>query len=420
MFCIFFFFNDTATTEIYTRSIVGSVRCVQETVTSHFVANLKSALQLLNLGLKHRQTNLYRGYESNQSHIFINIEVIHTRANGMEEEEQYKGVLTVIDLAGWTERSRPEWSIHADLSASQSRYHMNNMSDGGKMYVKNTLEDDVVQNSINYSLKELMAHIFQYANTSPASMQRQESVMESAQCFLVQLFRQNLKTDSKIYVLGLLNPNAFHKDSCLDTLNFVSNFRSYINTYICKRERIIPEESRILKELYEEENRSPSVLSIDNNPEYAFQKVMLPTFRNINASPIPIEPAPFEPEGNISKIEKDGRSREGSILSGILTPNDKTLFNGIVAEQPKEAPRMLPLFPVEERDSHFELIGTSIIKESLGLACNTFIEIERQMKTEPRSVCLGCGPHVLCVDTCLLYTSPSPRDLSTSRMPSSA
>eukprot|EP00831_Metopus_contortus_P076314 TRINITY_DN7039_c0_g1_i1.p1 TRINITY_DN7039_c0_g1~~TRINITY_DN7039_c0_g1_i1.p1 ORF type:complete len:196 (+),score=34.63 TRINITY_DN7039_c0_g1_i1:37-624(+) len=28
-FC--FFFNDTATTEIYTRSIVGSVRCVQET-----------------------------------------------------------------------------------------------------------------------------------------------------------------------------------------------------------------------------------------------------------------------------------------------------------------------------------------------------------------------------------------------------
>eukprot|EP00831_Metopus_contortus_P077283 TRINITY_DN7212_c0_g1_i2.p1 TRINITY_DN7212_c0_g1~~TRINITY_DN7212_c0_g1_i2.p1 ORF type:complete len:555 (-),score=133.33 TRINITY_DN7212_c0_g1_i2:49-1713(-) len=28
---VFFFFNDTATTEIYTRSIVGSVRCVQET-----------------------------------------------------------------------------------------------------------------------------------------------------------------------------------------------------------------------------------------------------------------------------------------------------------------------------------------------------------------------------------------------------
>eukprot|EP00831_Metopus_contortus_P054557 TRINITY_DN45968_c0_g1_i2.p1 TRINITY_DN45968_c0_g1~~TRINITY_DN45968_c0_g1_i2.p1 ORF type:complete len:135 (+),score=60.21 TRINITY_DN45968_c0_g1_i2:82-486(+) len=31
MLFFFFFFNDTATTEIYTRSIVGSVRCVQET-----------------------------------------------------------------------------------------------------------------------------------------------------------------------------------------------------------------------------------------------------------------------------------------------------------------------------------------------------------------------------------------------------
>eukprot|EP00831_Metopus_contortus_P030868 TRINITY_DN2525_c0_g1_i2.p6 TRINITY_DN2525_c0_g1~~TRINITY_DN2525_c0_g1_i2.p6 ORF type:complete len:108 (+),score=23.89 TRINITY_DN2525_c0_g1_i2:3-326(+) len=39
--CFFFFFNDTATTEIYTRSIVGSVRCVQETA-SIFSSLLKS------------------------------------------------------------------------------------------------------------------------------------------------------------------------------------------------------------------------------------------------------------------------------------------------------------------------------------------------------------------------------------------
>eukprot|EP00825_Cyclidium_porcatum_P039787 TRINITY_DN48_c0_g1_i4.p2 TRINITY_DN48_c0_g1~~TRINITY_DN48_c0_g1_i4.p2 ORF type:complete len:127 (+),score=39.74 TRINITY_DN48_c0_g1_i4:2-382(+) len=32
LFFFFFFFNDTATTEIYTLHIVGSVRCVQETV----------------------------------------------------------------------------------------------------------------------------------------------------------------------------------------------------------------------------------------------------------------------------------------------------------------------------------------------------------------------------------------------------
>ena len=31
-----------------------------------------------------------------------------------------------------------------------------------------------------------------------------------------------------------------------------------------------------------------------------------------------------------------------------------------------------------------------------------------------------CGDTVAAIEACLLYTSPSPRDLSTSRMPSSA
>eukprot|EP00825_Cyclidium_porcatum_P050060 TRINITY_DN8819_c0_g1_i1.p1 TRINITY_DN8819_c0_g1~~TRINITY_DN8819_c0_g1_i1.p1 ORF type:complete len:159 (-),score=30.58 TRINITY_DN8819_c0_g1_i1:381-857(-) len=35
---IFFFFNDTATTEIYTLHIVGSVRCVQETAYAQLVS----------------------------------------------------------------------------------------------------------------------------------------------------------------------------------------------------------------------------------------------------------------------------------------------------------------------------------------------------------------------------------------------
>eukprot|EP00825_Cyclidium_porcatum_P014638 TRINITY_DN17920_c0_g1_i2.p1 TRINITY_DN17920_c0_g1~~TRINITY_DN17920_c0_g1_i2.p1 ORF type:complete len:166 (-),score=43.81 TRINITY_DN17920_c0_g1_i2:8-505(-) len=36
-FLFFFFFNDTATTEIYTLHIVGSVRCVQETASEQTV-----------------------------------------------------------------------------------------------------------------------------------------------------------------------------------------------------------------------------------------------------------------------------------------------------------------------------------------------------------------------------------------------
>eukprot|EP00831_Metopus_contortus_P067004 TRINITY_DN5976_c0_g1_i6.p1 TRINITY_DN5976_c0_g1~~TRINITY_DN5976_c0_g1_i6.p1 ORF type:complete len:127 (+),score=21.56 TRINITY_DN5976_c0_g1_i6:33-383(+) len=47
MFSIFFFFNDTATTEIYTRSIVGSVRCVQETGYQRRVHGIYQCLAFL-------------------------------------------------------------------------------------------------------------------------------------------------------------------------------------------------------------------------------------------------------------------------------------------------------------------------------------------------------------------------------------
>ena len=44
-------------------------------------------------------------------------------------------------------------------------------------------------------------------------------------------------------------------------------------------------------------------------------------------------------------------------------------------------------------------------------------------RTRPRLLLVGAAIHlagVISLWTCLLYTSPSPRDLSTSRMPSSA
>eukprot|EP00831_Metopus_contortus_P005975 TRINITY_DN12251_c0_g1_i2.p1 TRINITY_DN12251_c0_g1~~TRINITY_DN12251_c0_g1_i2.p1 ORF type:complete len:134 (+),score=15.36 TRINITY_DN12251_c0_g1_i2:41-442(+) len=41
VFFFVFFFNDTATTEIYTRSIVGSVRCVQETGVNAGICNVR-------------------------------------------------------------------------------------------------------------------------------------------------------------------------------------------------------------------------------------------------------------------------------------------------------------------------------------------------------------------------------------------
>eukprot|EP00831_Metopus_contortus_P029484 TRINITY_DN24255_c0_g1_i1.p2 TRINITY_DN24255_c0_g1~~TRINITY_DN24255_c0_g1_i1.p2 ORF type:complete len:100 (+),score=26.60 TRINITY_DN24255_c0_g1_i1:53-352(+) len=61
-FCFFFFFNDTATTEIYTRSIVGSVRCVQETDLEllQLLGPLKSPYQASHLALLEASENSIR------------------------------------------------------------------------------------------------------------------------------------------------------------------------------------------------------------------------------------------------------------------------------------------------------------------------------------------------------------------------
>ena len=49
------------------------------------------------------------------------------------------------------------------------------------------------------------------------------------------------------------------------------------------------------------------------------------------------------------------------------------------------------------------------------------------LEVKPKEKIVVCGPSgsgkstlIRCINSCLLYTSPSPRDLSTSRMPSSA
>ena len=49
------------------------------------------------------------------------------------------------------------------------------------------------------------------------------------------------------------------------------------------------------------------------------------------------------------------------------------------------------------------------------------------LEVQPKQKIVVCGPSgsgkstlIRCINSCLLYTSPSPRDLSTSRMPSSA
>ena len=76
-------------------------------------------------------------------------------------------------------------------------------------------------------------------------------------------------------------------------------------------------------------------------------------------------------------------------------------------------------------DKHCDLV---LVGDSLGSVLYNFKSTKQvtleTMINHSKSVRLGIKKSLMVVDmpynTCLLYTSPSPRDLSTSRMPSSA
>eukprot|EP00831_Metopus_contortus_P020412 TRINITY_DN18984_c0_g1_i2.p2 TRINITY_DN18984_c0_g1~~TRINITY_DN18984_c0_g1_i2.p2 ORF type:complete len:111 (+),score=33.33 TRINITY_DN18984_c0_g1_i2:71-403(+) len=82
MFITFFFFNDTATTEIYTRSIVGSVRCVQETG----IEDVKNLLRIIGF------------YENGNDEVTV-IEIIHSH----QIEEREENVLNLDEFIAFCE-----------------------------------------------------------------------------------------------------------------------------------------------------------------------------------------------------------------------------------------------------------------------------------------------------------------------------
>ena len=49
----------------------------------------------------------------------------------------------------------------------------------------------------------------------------------------------------------------------------------------------------------------------------------------------------------------------------------------------------------------------------------TGVNVNEELPSNPAFICIAIKPQMIS-QICLLYTSPSPRDLSTSRMPSSA
>ena len=78
-------------------------------------------------------------------------------------------------------------------------------------------------------------------------------------------------------------------------------------------------------------------------------------------------------------------------------------------------------------DSNYSYYRVNPMREMLDEKLNRFEELENQMsdpavQSEPSKMAAVAREHgsLAKLATCLLYTSPSPRDLSTSRMPSSA
>eukprot|EP00825_Cyclidium_porcatum_P007623 TRINITY_DN13824_c0_g1_i4.p1 TRINITY_DN13824_c0_g1~~TRINITY_DN13824_c0_g1_i4.p1 ORF type:complete len:147 (-),score=26.88 TRINITY_DN13824_c0_g1_i4:14-454(-) len=67
MFIYYFFFNDTATTEIYTLHIVGSVRCVQETGYQRRVHGKELWVQIAKMNLMSHNKKLGKQQEQKKA-----------------------------------------------------------------------------------------------------------------------------------------------------------------------------------------------------------------------------------------------------------------------------------------------------------------------------------------------------------------
>eukprot|EP00831_Metopus_contortus_P017105 TRINITY_DN17202_c0_g1_i2.p1 TRINITY_DN17202_c0_g1~~TRINITY_DN17202_c0_g1_i2.p1 ORF type:complete len:174 (+),score=42.36 TRINITY_DN17202_c0_g1_i2:44-565(+) len=127
---IFFFFNDTATTEIYTRSIVGSVRCVQETATKEMADQNKKLneeiKQLSEQGIKaveqyNKSYKLYSQNFSKATRMTMNINLPHCKRILSEYLEKLESDVDVLRKQFKTEKSASKFI--KDFLALKMNYH---------------------------------------------------------------------------------------------------------------------------------------------------------------------------------------------------------------------------------------------------------------------------------------------------------
>ena len=122
-------------------------------------------------------------------------------------------------------------------------------------------------------------------------------------------------------------------------------------------------------------------------------------------------PQEIETNDTITKIINDARIEKG--LNSVVSEKLLTELSKQKAIQ-MESDKQVNHNGFTNLDIHSESVG-----QIVGYGFKSEVSLfENYMKSEEhRNVILGNYTHI---GSCLLYTSPSPRDLSTSRMPSSA
>ena len=75
---------------------------------------------------------------------------------------------------------------------------------------------------------------------------------------------------------------------------------------------------------------------------------------------------------------------------------------------------------VSDKSKHYPVLLKEIISIISPQYGGTFIDCTFGQGGYSKEILKFNNTKVIAIDSCLLYTSPSPRDLSTSRMPSSA
>ena len=95
------------------------------------------------------------------------------------------------------------------------------------------------------------------------------------------------------------------------------------------------------------------------------------------------------------------------LLSGCLGQDDNDIeFNGIEYREPPDAPDFTLIDQNGQEFTLSELEGKVVVVAFVYTSCP--------------DICLAISANMAWAQACLLYTSPSPRDVEESRMPSSA